>query len=90
VRFHISAGEAKSVAAAMASGRKIMVAVDNSEVSAYAFTWALHNLLRKTDQVIVLTAAPFVDVSYPSSDMAAGKFTYLYGTVHFALTIAGF
>ncbi|KAG0627142.1 hypothetical protein M758_2G176800 [Ceratodon purpureus] len=55
----------------MASGRKIMVAVDDSEVSAYAFTWALHNLVRKSDQVIVLTAAPFVDVTYPSSDMAA-------------------
>ena len=50
-----------------------MVAVDDTEVSAYAFTWALHNLLRKTDQAIVLTAAPFVDVTYPTTDMAAGK-----------------
>ena len=68
----------------MASGRKIMVAVDDSEVSAYAFTWALHNLVRKSDQVIVLTAAPFVDVTYPSSDMAAGKMTYLHANAHCA------
>jgi len=53
-----------------------MVAVDDSEVSAYAFTWALHNLVRKTDHVVALTAAPFVDITYPSTDMAAGKLTY--------------
>lgn len=55
----------------MASGRKIMIAVDHTEVSAYAFTWALHNLLRKSDQVIALTAAPFVDITYPSADLAS-------------------
>lgn len=60
----------------MASVRKIVIAVDDSEVSAYAFTWALYNLLRKTDHVVALTAAPFVDITYPSSDMAAGKLTY--------------
>lgn len=81
---YILAGEAKSIVAAMASGRKILVAVDDSEVSAYAFTWALHNLFRKTDQVIVLTAAPFVDITYPSSDMAAGMFTYLFAKAHCA------
>jgi len=59
------------IAVAMASGRKIMVAVDDSEVSAYAFTWALHNLVRKADHVVALTAAPFVDITYPSTDLAA-------------------
>jgi len=54
----------------MATDRKIIVAVDDSEVSAYAFTWALHNLVRKTDKVVVLTAAPFVALGYPSPDMA--------------------
>lgn len=61
---------------AMASSRKIMIAVDDTEVSAYAFTWALHNLLRKSDQVIALTAAPFVDITYPSADLASGKLKF--------------
>lgn len=66
----------------MASGRKIMIAVDDTEVSAYAFTWALHNLLRKSDQVVALTAAPYVDITYPSADLASGK-PKLYSTCSF-------
>lgn len=66
----------------MATDRKIIVAVDDSEVSAYAFTWALHNLVRKTDKVVVLTAAPFVALGYPSPDMATGESLYKSDEVH--------
>jgi nucleotide-binding universal stress UspA family protein len=55
----------------MATDRKIIIAVDDSETSAYAFTWALHNLFKKSDKVIVLTAAPFVTLDYPSTDIAS-------------------
>ena len=60
------------VTAAMGADRKIVIAVDDSEASAYAFTWALQNLVRKTDKVVVLTAAPFVTLDYPSTDIATG------------------
>jgi hypothetical protein len=58
-------------AAAMETDRKIIIAVDDSETSAYAFTWALHHLLKKSDKVIVLTAAPFVTLDFPSTDIAS-------------------
>lgn len=77
----------------MATDRKVVIAVDETEVSAYAFTWALHNLLKKTDKVVVLTATPFVSLDFPSADIASGKFfllslpllcTYVFeGSVHF-------
>ncbi|KAH9552430.1 hypothetical protein CY35_09G066300 [Sphagnum magellanicum] len=55
----------------MATERKIIIAVDDSETSAYAFTWALHNLLRKSDKVVVLTVAPFVTLDYTYTDIAS-------------------
>jgi len=55
----------------METDRKIIIAVDDSETSAYAFTWALHNLFKKSDKVIVLTAAPFVTLDFPSTDIAS-------------------
>ncbi len=62
----------------MATDRKIIIAVDDSETSAYAFTWALHNLFKKSDKVIVLTAAPFVTLDFPSTDIASGTYTYIH------------
>jgi hypothetical protein len=64
--------------AAMETDRKIIIAVDDSETSAYAFTWALHHLFKKTDKVIVLTAARFVTLDYPSTDIASGTYTYVH------------
>lgn len=64
--------------AAMETDRKIIIAVDDSETSAYAFTWALHNLFKKSDKVIVLTAAPFVTLDFPSTDIASGTYTYIH------------
>ncbi len=62
----------------METDRKIIIAVDDSETSAYAFTWALHHLFKKSDKVIVLTAAPFVTLDYPSTDIASGTYTYIH------------
>jgi nucleotide-binding universal stress UspA family protein len=62
----------------MATERKIIIAVDDSETSAYAFTWALHNLLRKSDKVVVLTVAPFVSLDYTYTDIASGTTRLLY------------
>eukprot|EP01018_Ginkgo_biloba_P013664 Gb_12734 [translate_table: standard] len=55
----------------MASDRKVMVAVDDSEISAYAFTWALYNLIRENDHIVVLNVAPFVGMNLPSPDLAS-------------------
>ncbi|CAM6120480.1 unnamed protein product [Calypogeia fissa] len=52
--------------------RKVMIAVDDSEVSSYAFTWGIRNLIRTDDHVVVLTAAPFTGVDFPTADMATG------------------
>jgi hypothetical protein len=52
--------------------RKVMVAVDDSEISSYAFTWGLRNLIRPDDHVIVLTAAPLTEEDMPSADIATG------------------
>lgn len=70
-------------AAAMETDRKIIIAVDDSETSAYAFTWALHHLLKKSDKVIVLTAAPFVTLDFPSTDIASGTYTYIHTCASF-------
>lgn len=51
--------------------RRVMVAVDDSEVSSYAFTWGIRNLIRADDHVVVLTAAPSLD-RVPSADIATG------------------
>lgn len=57
----------------MASGRKVVIAVDGSEASAYAFTWALTNFLKQTDDVLVLTSQEYLpDSPLPSIDVAAG------------------
>ncbi|EFJ37749.1 hypothetical protein SELMODRAFT_74840 [Selaginella moellendorffii] len=54
----------------MASGkRKIVAAVDDSEVSAYAFTWGLQNLVRPDDHVVAITVAPFVGADVATADM---------------------
>eukprot|EP00475_Leptophrys_vorax_P012755 TRINITY_DN19122_c0_g1_i1.p1 TRINITY_DN19122_c0_g1~~TRINITY_DN19122_c0_g1_i1.p1 ORF type:complete len:352 (+),score=3.23 TRINITY_DN19122_c0_g1_i1:194-1249(+) len=57
----------------MAAARKFLVAVDDSEVSAYAFTWAITNLFRPADTVLILTAKNYaLDTSLPTADIAAG------------------
>ncbi|KAJ7517379.1 hypothetical protein O6H91_21G021100 [Diphasiastrum complanatum] len=53
----------------METPRKVIAAVDATETSAYAFTWALHNLIRKGDHVIVLTVAPYVGLQQPNYDL---------------------
>ncbi|XP_024526278.1 universal stress protein PHOS34 [Selaginella moellendorffii] len=59
----------------MASGkRKIVAAVDDSEVSAYAFTWGLQNLVRPDDHVVAITVAPFVGADVATADMV-GEYT---------------
>uniref|UniRef100_A0A0D6R5Q5 UspA domain-containing protein n=1 Tax=Araucaria cunninghamii TaxID=56994 RepID=A0A0D6R5Q5_ARACU len=55
----------------MASGRKLMVAVDDSETSAYAFTWALYNLVRENDGILVLNVTPSMETDLPTSDLAS-------------------
>ncbi|CAI5488108.1 unnamed protein product [Closterium sp. Naga37s-1] len=58
---------------AMAQPRKFLVAVDDSEVSAYAFTWAITNLFRPADSALVLTAKNYAaDMPLPTADIAAG------------------
>ncbi|CAI5471418.1 unnamed protein product [Closterium sp. Yama58-4] len=53
--------------------RKFLVAVDDSEVSAYAFTWAITNLFRPADSALVLTAKNYApDMPLPTADIAAG------------------
>eukprot|EP00271_Cylindrocystis_brebissonii_P016158 TRINITY_DN393_c0_g1_i1.p1 TRINITY_DN393_c0_g1~~TRINITY_DN393_c0_g1_i1.p1 ORF type:complete len:342 (-),score=64.24 TRINITY_DN393_c0_g1_i1:573-1598(-) len=47
----------------MAEERKILIAVDESQASQYAFTWAITNFLRKTDHVLVLNAQQYVPAS---------------------------
>eukprot|EP00246_Nothoceros_aenigmaticus_P018330 TRINITY_DN9547_c0_g1_i1.p1 TRINITY_DN9547_c0_g1~~TRINITY_DN9547_c0_g1_i1.p1 ORF type:complete len:344 (+),score=59.65 TRINITY_DN9547_c0_g1_i1:163-1194(+) len=55
----------------MAGKRNIVVAVDDSETSAYSFTWAIHHFIRKTDHVVVLNAAPYSGAeTLPSVDVA--------------------
>ncbi|CAI5498293.1 unnamed protein product [Closterium sp. Naga37s-1] len=57
----------------MAQPRKFLVAVDDSEVSAYAFTWAITNLFRPADSALVLTAKNYApDMPLPTADIAAG------------------
>lgn len=41
----------------MADNRKLLVAVDDSETSAYAFTWTLYNLIKQDDHLVVLHVA---------------------------------
>ncbi|CAI6005721.1 unnamed protein product [Closterium sp. NIES-65] len=63
----------KSRERAMAQPRKFLVAVDDSEVSAYAFTWAITNLFRPADSALVLTAKNYApDMPLPTADIAAG------------------
>jgi hypothetical protein len=71
----------------METDRKIIIAVDDSETSAYAFTWALHHLLKKSDKVIVLTAARFVTLDFPSTDIASGTYTYIHTCASFFGTL---
>lgn len=52
--------------------KRVMVAVDDTEVSAYAFQWALGNFISEGDYVIVLSAAPYLGIDYPNADMASG------------------
>ncbi|BFI40562.1 hypothetical protein MPTK2_7g10800 [Marchantia polymorpha subsp. ruderalis] len=51
--------------------KRVMVAVDDTEVSAYAFQWALGNFISEGDYVIVLSAAPYLGIDYPNADMAS-------------------
>lgn len=53
--------------------RRVMIAVDDSEVSSYAFTWGIRNLIRPNDHVVVLTAAPITELDFPSADIATGE-----------------
>lgn len=58
---------------ASSTPRKFLVAVDDSEVSAYAFTWAITNLFRPSDKVFILTAKNYTEDSpLPTADIAAG------------------
>ena len=50
-----------------------MVAVDDSETSAYAFTWALYNLIREHDHLVILSVALAPSV-LPNPDLASGMF----------------
>lgn len=56
----------------MASGSKYVMAVEEDEVSAYAFTWALKNLFKAGDEVVLITAS-FADASLPSADITSGE-----------------
>ncbi|CAI7826118.1 unnamed protein product [Closterium sp. NIES-53] len=67
------ANHASRVERTMAQPRKFLVAVDDSEVSAYAFTWAITNLFRPADSALVLTAKNYApDMPLPTADIAAG------------------
>lgn len=53
--------------------RKFIVAVDDTEASAYAFTWALTNIFRANDYVLVLNSESIVPAeTLPTVDIAAG------------------
>ncbi|KAL2613600.1 hypothetical protein R1flu_025292 [Riccia fluitans] len=51
-------------------GKRVMIAVDDSEASAHAFHWAIGNFLREGDHLIVLSAAPYVNLGFPNADLA--------------------
>lgn len=54
------------------SSRKFVLAVDESEASAYAFTWAINNLFRAEDYVLVLNSLATVPAdTLPTVDVAA-------------------
>ena len=53
---------------------KIVVAVDDSEVSAYAVTWALANLVKPSESVLVLTAKSYsLSDAVVTADIASGE-----------------
>lgn len=54
----------------MANYRKVMIAVDDSETSAYAFTWSLYNLIRQHDHLVILSVAQAPSV-LPNPDLAS-------------------
>lgn len=57
----------------MATDRKVIIAVDSSDVSAFAFTWAVTNFFKPTDKVLILTAQEYLPASsLPTVDIAAG------------------
>ncbi|PKI33598.1 hypothetical protein CRG98_046009 [Punica granatum] len=43
---------------------KVMVAIDNSECSRYALSWALRNLLSSDSHLIIFSAQPVLEFSY--------------------------
>jgi nucleotide-binding universal stress UspA family protein len=54
----------------MATNRKLMVAVDDSETSAYAFTWTLYNLIQQNDHLVILSVA-LAASELPNPDLAS-------------------
>eukprot|EP00897_Mesotaenium_endlicherianum_P004330 jgi/Mesen1/3925/ME000209S02930 len=57
----------------MANARKFIVAVDATEASAYAFTWAITNLVKENDHVLILNSAAYATSDVlPTVDLAAG------------------
>ncbi|KAF5179393.1 Universal stress protein phos32 [Thalictrum thalictroides] len=57
-RFHLSSSSSASNTPTSGSNRKIAIAVDLSDESAYAVKWAVQNYLRPGDAVILLHVRP--------------------------------
>ncbi|KAH7447352.1 hypothetical protein KP509_01G102900 [Ceratopteris richardii] len=54
----------------MATTRKLVVAVDETESSQVAFLWVLHNLARHSDHIVIFNAAPYVGSQFSDADIA--------------------
>ncbi|KAL3679345.1 hypothetical protein R1sor_022301 [Riccia sorocarpa] len=50
-------------------GKRVMIAVDDSDASAHAFEWAIGNFVHEGDHLIILSASPYLDVGFPNADM---------------------
>lgn len=57
----------------MTNTRKVLVAVDDSETSAYAFTWTLYNLIQQDDHLVILNVA-LTPTVLPNADVV-GDYT---------------